>query len=383
MSFMKGKRSALAHLRTDDIGSRGPLPQKRKAIVDYVCCRVVTGKWKSGCRLPEREWFMSHFEVTKPTVQAAFDVLCKDGFVRSIRGKGTFVEDRMPFDGRYLLVLGSEKGQQDDNLFTRALTECAAEVARRRGVRIDCRYALERWQDPRIWAKIVADVSAQRYAGVFIQRPGGGEEMDRLIALSRVPIVGFGISDWKIKPGTMFASVRQDRKNGVWTAVYDHFRTCADAGCEKVVVLGGRGGPFDDERALIRIAKAYGLELCPEFIHMFDINTLKGAGIERLFELLCVAVEPDGRVGVVIGDDNLLSPFVAVILRRYGRSAVRRFFITSHANFNCMPDVPFPVVFIGLDVGFLLEDFIRYSNEKRKGLRRVRPPSVRVARLSK
>ena len=100
---------AAAVLPADRSGARGPEPKKRIRLVDWVRNGVAEGRLKPGSALPDRNWFERKFGATRATVQLAFDQLAREGFTVAARRRGTFVAERPPFAGRYLLALSGNR----------------------------------------------------------------------------------------------------------------------------------------------------------------------------------------------------------------------------------------------------------------------------------
>ena len=61
----------------------------------YRCIRqdILTGKLQAGEKLPSKRALAAHLEVSKITVEAAYDQLLAEGFLRSREKVGYFVED--------------------------------------------------------------------------------------------------------------------------------------------------------------------------------------------------------------------------------------------------------------------------------------------------
>ncbi|MBX9940971.1 MAG: PLP-dependent aminotransferase family protein [Candidatus Obscuribacterales bacterium] len=60
---------------------------------------ILTGRIKPGEKLPSSRELASELEVSRPTINAAFDLLSSEGFIERRLGSGTFIKE---LDGRYL-----------------------------------------------------------------------------------------------------------------------------------------------------------------------------------------------------------------------------------------------------------------------------------------
>jgi GntR family transcriptional regulator len=65
--------------------------------------RIEAGEWRYGDRLPPLEVFEAQFDVARVTVRQAMEILEKEGLVRRVQGKGTFVLHKAN-DKRWLVM---------------------------------------------------------------------------------------------------------------------------------------------------------------------------------------------------------------------------------------------------------------------------------------
>ncbi|NJO53791.1 MAG: GntR family transcriptional regulator [Bacteroidales bacterium] len=65
--------------------------------------RIEAGAWRAGERLPPLEALEDEFAVARVTVRQAMDILEKEGLVRRVQGKGTFVIGKAE-DKRWLVM---------------------------------------------------------------------------------------------------------------------------------------------------------------------------------------------------------------------------------------------------------------------------------------
>ena len=61
----------------------------------YRCIRsdILTGKLPAGHRLPSKRALAQHLEVSKSTVEKAYDHLCDEGYILPVEKVGYFVEE--------------------------------------------------------------------------------------------------------------------------------------------------------------------------------------------------------------------------------------------------------------------------------------------------
>lgn len=74
-----------------DEGSHGPkYEQLRQQIID----QITSGKLKPGEALPTERWWAEQHRLARSTVRQAMSSLERDGLIRRLQGKGTFVHER-------------------------------------------------------------------------------------------------------------------------------------------------------------------------------------------------------------------------------------------------------------------------------------------------
>lgn len=92
------------------VKSSVPLPKNlEKApatmqIVEYLRGQIVSGKLASADRLPTQRALKEQFSTSKTTVESAFEILAKEGFISGKGTHGTFVANHPPHTSRYALA---------------------------------------------------------------------------------------------------------------------------------------------------------------------------------------------------------------------------------------------------------------------------------------
>ncbi|WP_077328822.1 GntR family transcriptional regulator [Virgibacillus siamensis] len=71
-----------------DHGSFVPLYHQLKEILKE---KIESGEWSPGEKIPSENEFRNDYEISRNTVKKALDDLVQEGFLRRIKGKGTFV----------------------------------------------------------------------------------------------------------------------------------------------------------------------------------------------------------------------------------------------------------------------------------------------------
>jgi len=98
-------------------GAAGPLFHVRPTagvpiysqITGQVKSRILSGSLRPGDQLPSVRELAVRLAVNPNTVARAYQELEREGWVRTERGRGTFVADRPPVDGRSARELVGEK----------------------------------------------------------------------------------------------------------------------------------------------------------------------------------------------------------------------------------------------------------------------------------
>ena len=152
------------------------LPKKKAvakihSIRGLVRDRIIKGQYPPGERIPNRDELMRGFGVSCVTIQRALDRLKEDGFVRAVRGCGTFVVTYPPHLCRYGLVFPVESLQNPKEPdFYRWIYQAAREVEK---THKDVRFSIYRGMkehsshDAKDYNRLVNDVCEHRLAGLI------------------------------------------------------------------------------------------------------------------------------------------------------------------------------------------------------------------------
>ena len=60
-------------------------------IAEFIMEIIKTEEWKKGQLIPSEKEFCEQFQVSRPTVRAAIAYLANQGYLVTVKGKGTFV----------------------------------------------------------------------------------------------------------------------------------------------------------------------------------------------------------------------------------------------------------------------------------------------------
>ncbi len=93
---------------------------KVKHIVNEVKKMIHKGKLCGNEQMPSINSFSRQYHVSRDTVEKAYSILKKEGYLASIKGIGYFVEPRLEKDFKVLFILNefnSDQSKKHENLF--------------------------------------------------------------------------------------------------------------------------------------------------------------------------------------------------------------------------------------------------------------------------
>ena len=357
-------------------GKRGPIPKKRMHLKEWVRREIVRGHYPRGSRLPDRDWFMSEFATNRKLVQQAFDELKAEGFVRAVPGHGTLVATRYPFEGRYLVLVKGVGLDAGAHIFAAALEKSTRELSAERGISFDIRGLSDAPPESADYARILEDVRAQRYAGVFVQGLGKRQGLDTVTNVDDVPSVFLGPRN-ECTQGSLAASLC-DHMGLANMLLQRLLAGCAAKGCKRIALFAGlpvsrNPGTFAE---MSRRVAEYGLELVPNGYHTVAMDKWDQPVFRQLVRLVFASDAGRAADAVVLADDNFLRPFAEELRAVYGEEAIRRYALFCLGNAPLLPETGFPVEFHGIDWKMMLASFVDYCESCRTDGRRHPAPRL-------
>lgn len=355
-------------------GRRGPAPQKRLRIVAWVRDAVAGGRFAPGSILPDRTWFGKRFGATRATVQLAFDQLRREGFTRAVRRKGTFVADRPPFAGRYLIALSGSGDRPSDDMIGRSLREAAARVALGRGVRFEIRCVLDEGPESAAYGALLGELHDQRWAGAFLRALSSNRGLRTIANVDRVPVSGLYSKDPR-GAGSLSRPLSSAAQEGTMVACRRLFEKCVRAGCRSVFVLSTSVGE-DREAETRALARSMGLYVGSDG---YQTAWIDPGGLRQARRLLRLALSPRAlRLpdAIVLLDDNFVPVLEDVLKDAFGPDAASRFFVAACGNLPALPQSSLPVSFCGLDLEKTLDSFVVWAEAVHAG--EPSPPDPRL-----
>ena len=332
---------------------------KAGRVLDELRQQIVEGRFPPGSQLPKRGDLESYFQVSPLTLQKAVSGLISDGFIYAKTGQGTFVVDEPPHLSRYGLVFPSEPGMAETwNNFYAAMNNEAMAIQRSKPGRLSMYFGLE---DPARYGhrdRLIADVKAQRLAGlIFVSPPFNFVGTPLLDAPGMARASGAPFLD--------LPSVRLDN-----TSMMDKtMRYLASRGRRRIAVISGHvaGLSCPDFRTALG---AWQMETRPFWQQAVHPNFPHWA--KNVVELLFQPGQAERPDGLIITDDNLV-PHATAGLLAAGVRVPEEVDVVGHCNFPWPTPSVVPAKRIGFDARQVLKAFIDLIDIQRRG---EVPPAV-------
>lgn len=321
--------------------TRGPRPDKRNAITEFVRQQVLCGNWTPGDQLPPRSWFLEHFQAANHTVQQAFDVLLQSGMLSADRRRGTRVSLHPPHRCRFLLLFTGAREQLYG--IRRALLAAVDPL------RSEDRDIVVRFENSPSEAapSLRRQLENQEFAGVIF---GNFPPLPELLAVKKIPFTGFFESPlFDVNQAPL-------REPGDEELVPRLARRLAAAGVRRAAVLG-TGRKFDTRRGdrVRALLTANGIAAPPGYILGFHPETPEYCG--NVLRLLLAGSNPQRPEGLLVLDESLLPTLAEVVAER---NAVEQPTIVARGDRPELQKYRIPVQFEGCDMVRTLDGALRF-----------------------
>ncbi len=328
--------------------------EKHLRIVAKVRSEIVGGKYPPDSRLPTSRELAARFKASSVTVNHALQVLIADGFIRTNGRHGTFVVSNPPHLFRYGLVCF--EGAAEKNRFFRSLQAEAERYKRPQLRRVVSYLGLDLKNEYESYERLLADVQAERLAGLFFTVPPFKLADTPILTAPRLPRVAI------MSKGPHFPDmprIAMDNRCFVDKAL-QYLDGC---GCRRPAILGSSAflqGHLGDLGAAL---EHHGLHV-PDH-HLQSVHLDAAPAADNLVQLLFHRDFPDRPDALFILDDNLLH--AAVDGLRAAGCSPDEVQVISHANFPIDDRPDFPVKLLGYDVGSIVRRAIEIIDLQRHG----------------
>ncbi len=144
--------------------------KKRKSIRRRLEKYITQGEYTPGDRIPDRSVLQRIFGVSRTTIQGAMDHLIEDGFVKAIRGQGTFVSAYPPHLCRYGLLFAVNNTRTyaiPASHFYQRLCQEADQIQQERDDVCFRIYAGLQTHEGQDYERLISDVHNHRLAGLL------------------------------------------------------------------------------------------------------------------------------------------------------------------------------------------------------------------------
>jgi len=316
-------------------------PAQRDKVVTGVKELIVSGKYGPGERLPTRDDLEASFQVSRPTIQSAFDLLGLEGFVEPRGRGGTYVTDRPPHLFQIQLVLPPyEKNYMaEHSQYFKTMSELIGDIAEEGGFNCSISYGMDPGSDMKAYDMLVDDVQQHRVAGLLFGAMPFISMDSPILSLPRVARVAVmsGTSD----------------EYPVITVDWDHwFERCAaflgEQDCQTVALLTTWALENNSQIAdFTKALKQQGMSVPDYWVHHMPHSSAGAAAniVHMMFEP-SLGQCPDA---LVVLDDNLY-PAACEGFRRAGVSESGGPVFVAHANFPSPIPAQFGVQRLGFDL---------------------------------
>lgn len=349
----------------------------------FVRDSAALGRFAPGAVLPSRAWFAERFGCNPSSLARAFSRLEKEGFVHAAPRRGTRLAERLPFSGRHLLVLAS--GEEGLDLALR-------EAARRTGAARDISWTIREAfgfggeEERRVFFdRIRSELLAQRWAGAFFRVLDGGDDCfignPPPLTVDSVPLTGV-ILPGRWNPGSLVRQINPGEASPnrkPWDRV---LREIAERGFRELGVLAHGPLSREDEDSIRVAAARAGLHIAPCAVQAARIRE-KGT-LWRAAETVAYAtglarhgaadVGKTPRTAFFCEIDGFARVLVDSLVAHLGMDATGRHALFALGNKPCLPDLPMPVHWHGIDLEKTLHGFLDWCDAIHAGEPSAPPP---------
>ena len=301
-------------------------PRIHNAVLDELRRRILAGELAPGAQLPTRLELAQEFQASPHTLHRAVDILRRDGFVRVVARKATYVAEHLPNRFHFAMVFGSRPSPHGAwNQFFQTLANAATHYdgSESEPRRVSVHVGVDNHAGNREMKALLDAMRTQSLAGlIFPEEPhGSGLAQTALITRSGVPRVAFCREPCAPEMAAVTFDAQAFRDKAL-----DYL---AAQGCRRIAILGNFASP-QDESLMASSVQARGMVMRP---HWF--LTLPPERPECARKVAHLLLHPDQRErpdGLVIADDNL-ADYAQMGVVDSGIRVGEELHLVVHANF--------------------------------------------------
>lgn len=353
---MLQQKKALAKRMEQAVNWRGKF--RHEELAGEIRQRILAGDYPPGMQFPPHKQLIKEYRVSELTIRQTVATLVAEGFLHTVRGRGTFVADAPPRHVNYLGVIAPFHPDHAAawTPFYAGLREEALSLEHspwpyRAAIYMAIRAELE----DAGYAKAFHDLQAEKFAGlIFLTTPI--QFLNSALLQTTLPRVA-------ITPLPRYANIPA----AVWIDTRSFIRKAIDhlvARGRRRIALMTLGNAdylelFQDE-LLMR-----GLECRPYWMHPIESQS-NHLGIRNLMHLL-FREQPDRPDGLIIADDTLMDPCLAGVMAS-GIQVYDEVDVVLHTNFPHVAPCPLPVARLGFDTRELFHQCLEAIDAQRRGV---------------
>lgn len=335
--------------------SPGRKPRKQNKIADYLRKNIIDGVWEKGRKIPPRSALEKQFKVSSVTIQRTLTPLIKDGFLRVVPNRGTFVNEELPHILNFALVLPELFSGDSKNLYFRTLKTESQKLQKELGIKI---IPYDDVLSPRLTTnaiKLIKDIRAERLAGIIFSTSVHLLKNSPILHEKDIPRV---IIASTISPG--MPSVKFNSLSFADLAL-DYMLSKG----RKRIALISTSGQLDSFLEYFRKAiKKREMTFLDQWHQYTQLSAPEAA--ENIVHLLMGKFNSERPDGIIVSDDNLINA-VCKGLKKAGTKVPKECEVVSLCNFPRSADFDIPVKFMGVDTRKLLKTAVDILQAKRDG----------------
>ncbi len=315
---------------------------KPQHIASQIRSQIVRGQLKAGEHLPTYPRLQKRFRAAKATIHSAIQMLKQQGFVTTAGRNGMIVSRDLPHVHRFAVVLPP---CEYPNFFFASIIQALPVIMRETRIQFDLFENVDETFSSPARERLEQAVEEHRYGALLTVH--GGKHM---LSLCRrqidegLPVILIGsCQDSALPFAAHCVNIDQD----------SFFRYACAAfrrhGCHRIATIGFRNDSLPAH--LEDLFNEYELEFPEVWQIAVDVKTPRST--ERVVRLLMQspAERPDG---LLIMDDHHLVPAGRALMNCPNLEIGHDIAVVAHANWPRIPDVPFPVDLVGIDMFQLL-----------------------------
>ena len=319
--------------------------------------QIISGKILPGQRIPNFDKLASEYSLGRCTVKVAIKELQTDGFLKASVRIGTFVESRLPNQRRYGLVIREHDGlnHKRNSLSHMALLRAVDYMNKNKtdDIEIVVYHISEDVirHKRKDYDQLLIDVKHRTLGGLIIS-DWSNQDFRQVVKASKIPVVLTIPSEYSdVDLSNVLCFMRYDHAGMITTAI----QQLAENGIKRAALIDYR---FARERINDFKDEKYGLECHPDWC----LNTHDSFEQAEVYVNLFFQGHPHPEA-IIVGDDHLIK-FVVRAINNLNLPKGKKPELYSFCNYPVIPQVDYPVTFIGINAYTFMENAMNLLTKK-------------------